>query len=312
MRAVRFVRGIALLVALFGLGMGEARALDTLAVTYVKAPLNIPSILERRLGLLDGAFSGDVTLSYPELTAGPQQTQAMAAGDVDIAHCLGSTSALLAAAGGVDLRIVGIYSRAPEAFVILVPQTGGAASVAELKGKKVAGPKGTVLHQLLVGALRQAGLSPADVTFVPMGIPESVAALAGGAVDAALAAGPAVPKAEASGARILATGQGILEATTVIAARGELLRKHPERVTRFLEVHRQAVERITTHREEALRITAEEVGLSVEAVERMAALYDFDPTIRPSDVEELRKTRDFLFENGLLTEKIEVETLLEK
>mgnify|MGYP001107960155 FL=1 len=142
MRAVRFVRGIALLVALFGLGMGEARALDTLAVTYVKAPLNIPSILERRLGLFDGAFSGDVTLSYPELTAGPQQTQAMAAGDVDIAHCLGSTSALLAAAGGVDLRIVGIYSRAPEAFVILVPQTGGAASVAELKGKKVAGPKG--------------------------------------------------------------------------------------------------------------------------------------------------------------------------
>ena len=311
MRAVRFLRGMVLLGALLGLGMGEARAQESLAVTYVKAPLNIPSILERRLGLMEEAFSGDVTLTYPELTAGPQQTQAMAAGDVDIAHCLGSTSALLAAAGGVDLKIVGIYSRAPGAFVLLVPD-GGATSVAELKGKKVAGPKGTVLHQLLVGALRRAGLSPADVTFVPMGIPESVAALAGGAVDGALAAGPAVAKAEAAGARVLTTGQGILEATTVIAARGELLRKHPERVARFLEVHRRAVDRMKTHREESFRITAEEVGLPVDEVERMAALYDFDPTIRPSDVEELRKTRDFLFENGLLTEKIEVETLLEK
>lgn len=36
------------------------------------------------------------------------------------------------------------------------------------------------------------------------------------------------------------------------------------------------------------------------------------PTIRPSDGEELRKIRDFLFENGLLTEKPGVETLLEK
>ena len=203
MRAVRFLRGMVLLGALLGLGMGEARAQESLAVTYVKAPLNIPSILERRLGLMEEAFSGDVTLTYPELTAGPQQTQAMAAG-------------------------------------------------------------------------------------------------------------PAVAKAEAAGARVLTTGQGILEATTVIAARGELLRKHPERVARFLEVHRRAVDRMKTHREESFRITAEEVGLPVDEVERMAALYDFDPTIRPSDVEELRKTRDFLFENGLLTEKIEVETLLEK
>lgn len=311
MRYGGFFKAAALLAAVLTLGLGEARAQETLAVTYVKAPLNIPSILERRLGLLDAAFSGDVTVTYPELTAGPQQTQALAAGDVDIAHCLGSTSALLAAAGGVDLRIVGIYSRAPEAFVLLVPE-GGVASVAELKGRKVAGPKGTVLHQLLVSALRREGLSPTDVTFVPMGIPESTAALAGGAVDAALAAGPAVPKALAAGARVLVTGKGLLDATTVIAARGELLRNHPERVARFLEIHRQAVDLLATRPEEAFRVTAEEVGLSEEEVGRMAALYDFDPTIRSGDVEELRKTRDFLFENGLLTEKIEVETLLER
>ena len=131
-------------------------------------------------------------------------------------------------------------------------------------------------------------------------------------MDAALAAGPAVPKALAAGARVLVTGKGLLDATTVIAARGELLRNHPERVARFLEIHRQAVDLLATRPEEAFRVTAEEVGLSEEEVGRMAALYDFDPTIRSGDVEELRKTRDFLFENGLLTEKIEVETLLER
>lgn len=92
---------------------------------------------------------------------------------------------------------------------------------------------------------------------------------------------------------------------------GELLRNHPEQVARFLEIHRQAVDLLATRPEEAFRVTAEEeVGLSEEEVGRMAALYDFD--VRSRNVEELRKTRDFLFENGLLTEKIEVETLLER
>jgi sulfonate transport system substrate-binding protein len=62
-------------------------------------------------------------------------------------------------------------------------------TVADLKGKTVAGPKGTLLHHLLFVALKKEGLKPADMTFVNMGIPQAQAALISGSIDAALIAG---------------------------------------------------------------------------------------------------------------------------
>ncbi len=54
-------------------------------------------------------------------------------------------------------------------------------SATDLVGKKVAGPKGTILHQVLISALDKEGLSMDDVEFVNMGIPEASAALSDGA-----------------------------------------------------------------------------------------------------------------------------------
>lgn len=281
-----------------------------LAVTYVKAPLNVPSILEKRLGLFDKAFAPQgIAVTYPELLAGPQQTQALAAGSVQVAHCLGGTSALLAAAGGVDLKIVGIYSRAPRAFVILVKDPA-IRTVADLKGRKVAGPKGTVLHQLLVAAVKKAGLAPSDVPLLGMGLPEGVAALLSGGADAALAAGPAVPKALEQGARVLVDGKGLVDATTVIAMAGSFLAEHPDRARLFLKTHRAALARMKAKPEEALNLTAQETGLTPEAVKAMLPLYDFDPTLRPSDLAELERTQDFLMENGMMQRKVDLKGLV--
>ena len=281
-----------------------------LAVTYVKAPLNVPSILEKRLGLFDKAFAPQgIAVTYPELLAGPQQTQALAAGSVQVAHCLGGTSALLAAAGGVDLKIVGIYSRAPRAFVILVKDPA-IRTVADLKGRKVAGPKGTVLHQLLVAAVKKAGLAPSDVPLLGMGLPEGVAALLSGSVDAALAAGPTAQKAQEQGARVLVDGKGLVDATTVIAMAGSFLAEHPDRARLFLKTHRAALARMKAKPEEALNLTAQETGLTPDAVKAMLPLYDFDPTLRPSDLAELERTQDFLMENGMMQRKVDLKGLV--
>ena len=40
----------------------------------------------------------------------------------------------------------------------------------DLKGKKVAGPKGTILHELLVSYLNNAGMTEDDIEFMAMGI----------------------------------------------------------------------------------------------------------------------------------------------
>ena len=281
-----------------------------ITITYVKAPLNVPSILEKKLASFDKEFAKDnIKVSYPEITVGSKQTEALAAGSLDFAHCLGGTSAILAAANGVDLKIIGMYSRAPKAFVVLVKGTA-IQNIADLKGKKVAGPKGTILHQLILAALAKEGLKPDDIQFVSMDLPSSAAALMNGSVDAALSAGPDAIRAEKAGARILTNGEGLVEATIVTAVRGDFLTKQPELVKRFLTVHQAAVAHIKANPEEALQLTAAETGLPLETVRQMLPWYDFDPTIKPSDIAELKRTQDFLIQNGMLKKSIEIEKII--
>ena len=283
---------------------------DAISITYDKAPLNVPSILEKKLASFEKEFGKDnIKVSYPEITVGSKQTEALAAGSLDFAHCLGGTSAILAAANGVDLKIISMYSRAPKAFVVLVKGTA-IQNIADLKGKKVAGPKGTILHQLILAALAKNGLRPDDIQFVSMDLPSSAAALMNGSVDAALSAGPDAIRAEKAGARILTNGEGLVEATIVTAVRGDFLKKHPELVKRFLTVHQAAVAHIKANPDESVQLTAAETGLPPETVRQMLPWYDFDPTIKPSDIEELKRTQEFLIQNGMLKKSIEIEKII--
>lgn len=291
---------------------GTAFAADVkdIAVTYVKAPLNVPSIVEKKLDLFEKEFGPmGITVSHPELTAGPQQTQAIASGSVQFANCLGGTSALLAASAGVDLKVIAVFGRAPEAFVVLT-KNPDVKTIADLKGRKVGGPKGTVLHQLLVAAMEREKLQPSDIQFLSMGLMDGVTAMLTGSVDAALAAGPAALRAQEQGARILVDGRGLVDATTVIAVSGPFLRENPELVRKFLDVHHKALAFMKENRAEVLRLTAEETGLTPEGVAKMFPFYDFDPTIRPGDVDELKKTQEFLASNGLMDKRIDVEELV--
>ena len=284
----------------------------SLSITYVKAPLNVPSIIEKKLGSFEKEFEKDsIKVSFPEITVGSKQTEAMAAGSLDFAHCLGGTSAILAAANGVDLKIIAIYSRAPKAFVVLT-KGDSVQKITDLKGKKVAGPKGTILHQLILAALAKNGMKPDDIQFVSMDLPSSTAALMNGSVDAALSAGPDAIRAEKAGARILTNGEGLVEATIVTAVRGEFLQKYPELVKRFLNVHNTALSYMKTDTEEALKMTAAETGLSIDAVRKMYPWYDFDAAVKPSDIQELKRTQDFLIQNGMLNKSIDIEKIIAK
>ena len=313
---------VAILLFAFAAGCGSAPATPSapakpaaanpksISLTYVKAPLNVPSIVEKKLGLLEKEFAKDkIAVQYPEITVGSKQTEAMAAGSLDFAHALGGTSASLAAANGVDLKIIAIYSRAPKAFVVLT-KGDKIQKVSDLKGKKVAGPKGTILHQLILAALAKEGLKPDDIQFISMDLPSSAAALMNGSVDAALSAGPDAIRAEKAGARVLTTGEGLVEATIVTAVRGEFLQKHPDLVKRFLKTHTAAIEHMRSKPDEVLAMTAAETGLPAETVKLMLPLYDFSPTIKPSDIAELKRTQDFLLQNGMLKKSIEIEKML--
>lgn len=59
-------------------------------------------------------------------------------------------------------------------------------------------------------------------------------------------------------------------------------------------------------------ITAKEVGLTPEETKQMYSWYDFDSTINEKDIEELKKTQDFMMKNGLQQKEVKIEDLIEK
>jgi len=288
----------------------EVKLPTEINMTYVKAPLNVPSIIEKSNESFDKEFESDgIDIKWHEITSGPNQTQALAADELQFLHALGGTSAILAASNGVDLKIINVYSRAPKAFMI-ISKDEKIVSPSDLKGKKIGGPKGTVLHQLLLGALDQNELSQEDIEFINMGIPDAVAALNSGSIDAALLAGPAALKTISAGGKVVADGEGIVEGTIVTATSGKFASEHPEMIERFKKVHGETVKYITENLDEAMEITSNEVGLDVESTKEMYSWYDFDMTIRDEDVAELKRTQEFLISNKLQQNEINIDDLV--
>ncbi|WP_347488469.1 NrtA/SsuA/CpmA family ABC transporter substrate-binding protein [Desulfoscipio sp. XC116] len=287
-----------------------SREVKNINISYVKLPLNIPSIIEKKTNLFEEEFQKDgINVTFPEITEGPKMTEALASGSLDFCNALGGTSAILAAANGVDLKVIGIYSRAPKAFTIMA-RDENIKSVSDLQGKKVAGPKGTILHQLLLASLEEKGSESGDVDFINMSIPHAMSALTAGDVDAALIAGPVVPQALEAGAHIIATGEGLLDATIVIAVSGDFLEQHPDLVKRYMKVHRQSIQYMEENLTDVYKMAAEETGISIETVKQMYGWYDFNPVITDQDITDLQKTQEFLQQAGMLTGTVNMDELI--
>jgi sulfonate transport system substrate-binding protein len=299
-----------LAVILFPIGGLASEKVDKIVITYVKLPLNVPSILAKQLGLFEKEFGRDgIAVEWPELTAGPKQTQAMAAGSVQFASVLGSDSGILGKANGVDLKVIAAYSRAPKAFNIMA-RNPSIRTVSDLRGKIIVGPKGTLLHRLLIAALKKNGLKPADVKFVNMAIPQAQAAVLSGSADAALIAGPTQIKAEESGARVIAGGSHLISGLIVIAVSGPFLKEHPDLVDRYLKVHKQSLDYFKAHPSESIKRVARETEISEGDVKRMLPWYDFNPAITDGDMADLAATQAFLLENKMLTTPIRIRDLI--
>lgn len=286
---------------------------NKIGVTYVKSPLNVPSIIEKEKGIFAGAFEEyGLPVEYSNLTAGPEQTQALASGDIQFLYAVGATSVILSASNGADIKIISTYSRSPEAFRLFAGKDSSIENAADLAGKKIAGPKGTILHELLIAYLGTAGLTENDVEFVSMGIPEAQAALAGGAVDCALLAGPVAYNMAKDGYSVVTTGKDLVDATIVVATSQAFYEKNPLLVKAFLKAQEGIRQYMQDNPEEILEITAKETELSIEAVEEMFPMYNFDTEITAADIASMKKTEQFMQDNDMIENPVDIEGLILK
>lgn len=300
-------------------GCGEAKKEQAAAViakrvvvTYVPAPLNVPSIVEKTRKSFETAYKAQgLAFDYSTITSGADQTAALASGDIHFLNCVGGSSVLLAAANGADIKILSAYSAAPKAFKMF-SKDGAIKSPADLKGKTIAGPKGTILHELLAAYLKQGGLSMKDVKLVSMGLPQARAALEGGSVDAALLAGPLAYTAEKQGLHVVTDGTGLVSGLTLTATSGRFYKDNKPLVDTFLKVQKETLAFIKANHKEAVSMTAKATDLPETAVEEMFGLYDFNSELTPELLKSLQETQQFLLQSGMLEKQVDINKLLVK
>ncbi|MDY3868792.1 MAG: NrtA/SsuA/CpmA family ABC transporter substrate-binding protein [Pyramidobacter sp.] len=290
-----------------------AAAPKEISLTYIKPPLNVPSIVERRLGFFSRAFAPfGCSVVYSPLTNGPDQVRALAAGDVHFLNAVGSTSVFLSASNGADVKILSIFGRSPQAFKLVAAKDSPLSRPSDLRGKLVGGPRGTILHELLAAWLAEDGMTVRDVKFVNMGIAAAQAALAAGKIDVAMVTGIPAWRMARSGYKVLRDGSGIVNGEILTVTTGRFAAENPELVRAFMAAKREVLQWMRDNPEKTLEIVMEEMGLTREEVEDMHAQYDFSMDIAPSDVEGLQKTVDFMTQQGMTAAPVSVADLILK
>lgn len=284
----------------------EKLSLDKITITYVTAPLNVPSIVEKNKEIFKKNLP-NVEVNYANITSGAEQTEALASGDVQILYGVGGSSIISGEKSGV--KILNMYSRAPEAFAIF-SKDGNIKSPMDLKNKKVAGPIGTNLHELLVAYLNKENLKIEDVDFVNMSIPDSLAAVENGSVDVALLGGAAAYKAEQMGLNKVADGKGLIEAVICVGTTQKFYDEHKDIVDRFMASQKEIAEFMEKNKGETKELVKSELNIDDKAYDKMFGQYDFSTKISESDMDGLRKTSDFMFNSGMIKNKVDVSKLL--
>ena len=163
-----------------------------------------------------------------------------------------------------------MYSRSPKAFRMYASDET-LTTPESLKGKTIVGPAGTNLHELLAAYLATADMTMDDVNFMSMTIPDSKAALASKNADVALLAGAAAYQADQEGYKLVADGEGLIEAVIAEAAKP--------------------------------------LDLDEQAVRDMYEYYDFGTETKESDIAGLQKTADFMLEAGMIDQAVDVSGL---
>ncbi len=281
-------------------------------ISYVKGPFSIPSILEKNLNFVQDEFKKDnIKINFHNVTSGPQQVQALMASDLDILHAFGGTSAIISASNGAKFTIINIYSRSPKGFMI-ISKSDNINSPEDLKGKKIGGPKGTVLHQLLVAYLEKGNLNINDVEFINMKVNETAAALESGVIDIALLTGPSAENSLKHGGKLVTDGENLIQGIIVTAVSNSFLEKYPDIINRFIAINQNTYKFIQKDFDKTTDVVSKETGLSKDEIIKLKNIYDFNPEITKNDIKELKATQEFLLKNNLQENRINIDDLILK
>ena len=276
----------------------------TINISYIETPFNLQIMVMKERRMLESAFAElGINIRWHVFNTGAEQAQAMAAGSLDIASVINSTSVILANAAGNRVEIAALVSR-PRQLFALQAQAGGPGSIRELRGKTIAGPMGSVLHQMLLAALDREGMKSTDVKFIHMGLPQARTALLSKRVDAALQAGNLIIINEEAGMRTICTAEGYLTPLLFTAVRPAFAKNYGELLEIYLRTQKEAYDWITLHTGEAVALGSRLQKIKPGNGMKLFGWSGIAKTMEDGDIIALSEDVDFLFGQKMIRQKI--------
>lgn len=283
-----------------------AQAPDTVRIGYQRSSTLIA--LLKADGELEKALEPlGVKVSWHEFTSGLPLLEALNLGKIDFSADVADTVPVFAQAAGAKLAFVADEAPSPAAQAILVPEGSAIASVADLKGKKVAVTKGAGSHYLLLAALAKGGLTFKDITPAYLTPADGRAAFVGGNVDAWVAWDPFLATTQgASKARILADGSdGLASYKRYYLTTETFAQSQPKVLAVIFEKLKTKGEWVKAHPKEAAAQLATLWGIDAAAVELANGRRSYKvDVVTKAGLGEQQKIADTFFKEGLLPREV--------
>ena len=103
---------------------------------------------------------------------------------------------------------------------------------------------------------------------------------------------------------------GLVEASICCATTQKFYDEHKDAVDKFLEAQQAVLTFLKDNEEAALQETADALDLDIQAVRDMYAYYDFDMTVRDSDIAAMEGTMQFMLDAGMIENAVDISGLV--
>jgi len=281
-------------------GLASAALLASATAAQAADSVNVAFFLEwatpNQISKVDKAYDAamGVDVNWTDFSTGVAMTEAMLAGDIDIAYSQGLAPFVTAIQQGAPLKMVGI-AVVYEANDCFVKNGLGISSenASELEGKTVAVPLNTMADFSFRKQMAALDVDTSTMTIVDQAPPDGAVSLADGSVDMACIFGGASAKAAGEvGTPIMSSKEKSdagIGSFDVVSVTEKFATENPDLVSTFLEVTEEA-NAAWQATPEQIRKVASDAGMDFTTTQNQMAGFVF-----PS-VEE--QTTKFFGNNG--------------
>lgn len=259
--------------AAIGLALAATLALP-LAAKAAPAEINLDwatyspvSIALKENGFLEKALEPQgIKVRWLQSLGSNKALEFLNAGSLDFGSSA-SAAALIARVNGNPIKSVYVYSRAEWTAVVTKPDSG-IASVADLKGKRIAVTRGTDPHIFLIRALAREKLTDKDVKLVLLQHGDGRLALQRGDVDAWMGLDPIMASAELQDGAKIVYRDPTLNSWGALNVREAFASENPALVDTVLKAYDQARTWSLEHPKELNALLAKAAKLPEDVVAR--------------------------------------------